>query len=129
MPIPAQSTENWGEFLGADDRFVLHYTWDAATSPVQIGERRPTCRINQGYTPDRALQIVQIVKLDQKSSSRSAGLHLGHDLPTQFHDGVAVALSRLPDGQLEVRPEADLAPGEYMLSLGPLSMQYDFSVR
>src|SRR5271165_474867 len=129
LPIPAQSTESFAEFLAADDRFVLQYRWDAATSPVQIAERRPTFRINEGYSPDRALQIVQIVKLEQKGSSRAAALHLGHDLPTQFRDGVLISLSRGPDGDLQVRPEADLAPGEYMLSLGPQSMQYDFSVR
>jgi len=129
LPMPGLQTQTLGEWLAGEDRFALHYTWDGASSRAQVSERRPTIKVNLGYKPDRGLQIVQIVKLEQKSSHRKTDLRLERGLPTEFLGGVAIDLTRGVDGELLVRPEADLAPGEYMLSLGPLAMQYDFSVR
>jgi len=122
-------TQSFGEWLVGNDGFALYYTWDGASSQALVPEHRPTFRINLNYMPDRGLRIIQIVKLHQSSSSRRTGLRLAQSLPTEFLDGVAIDLSRGLNGELLVRPEADLSPGEYMLSLGPLAMQYDFSVR
>ena len=129
LPLPGVRTLSWGEWLASDNRFAMHYTWDGATSHAQISEHRPTFRVNLAYQPDRSLRIVQIVKLEQKDSYRKTQLRIGHDVPTQFRAGVAVSLTRGMDGEILVQPDADLSPGEYLLSLGPLVSQYDFSVR
>jgi len=129
LPMPGLQTQGLGEWLTGEDRFALRYTWDGASSRAQVSEHRPTFRVNLGYTPDRGLQIVQIVKLEQKSSYRKTELRFERGLPMEFLGGVAIDLTRGSDGELLVRPEGDLAAGEYMLSLGPLALQYDFSVR
>jgi hypothetical protein len=129
LPIPGQRTMSWGHWAADDTRLEMHYTWDGATSHAQVFSRRPTFRVNLGYMPDRGLRIIQIVKLEQKATRRTSELRLSHDLPTEFRGGVAVALTRGMDGEILVQPEADLIPGEYMLSLGALATQYDFSVR
>jgi hypothetical protein len=129
LPLPGQKTMSWGQWAADDNKWELQYIWDGATSHAALSEHRPTIRVNLGYMPDRSLYIIQIVKLEQKSTYRKTELRLSHDVPTEFRGAVAVGLSRGIDGEILVQPQADLTPGEYMLSLGPLSLQYDFSVR
>jgi len=107
----------------------MHYMWAGGTSYATVSDRRPTFRINLGLLPDRALYAIQVVKLEQKGDYREASMRFSHDLPAEFQGGVGVGVSRGIEGELLVQPSADLAPGEYMLSLGALGTHYDFSVR
>ena len=58
LPIPGLSTMSWGQWSADDTRLEMHYTWDGASSHVQVSERRPTFRVNLGYLPDRGLRII-----------------------------------------------------------------------
>jgi hypothetical protein len=129
LPMPGQRTTSWGRVIFGDDRLSLHYTWEGGNSFTTVSERRPTFRVNLGYLPDRGLNAIQIVKLEQRGNYRKSELRWNHDIPAEFRGAVAVGYSRGIDGEILVQPSADLAPGEYMLSLGPLGTQYDFSVR
>jgi|SRR5580704_6271807 hypothetical protein len=129
LPMPAQRTTSWASMVFGDDRLSLRYTWAGANSFTTVSEHRPTLRVNLGYLPDRGLNAIQIVKLEQKGDYRKSALRWRQDVPAEFQGGVAVGVSRGIDGELLVQPSADLAPGEYMLSLGALGAQYDFSVR
>jgi hypothetical protein len=129
LPMPGVRTSSWGLWVSDDTRFIVDYTWEGASAHAQVTERRPAFRVNLAYLPDRALRNLQIVKLEQRSSVRKTGVRWPSDSEGEFRDPVAIAVSRGPDGELTVRPDADLAPGEYMLSLGVLVTQYDFSVR
>jgi hypothetical protein len=129
LPIPGVRTMSWGQWAADDTRPTVHYTWEGASAPALVSDRRPALRVNLGYLPDRSLRSLQIVKLDQKTSHRNTELRVHGELPTEFKGAVPIAVSRGLDGELIVRPDTDLSPGEYMLSLGPLVSQYDFSVR
>jgi hypothetical protein len=129
LPMPGQRTTSWARTIFGDDRLSLHYTWEGGSSFATVSERRPTFRVNLGYLPSRGLNAIQIVKLEQSGNYRKSELRWNHDIPAEFRGAVAVGYSRGIDGEILVQPSADLAPGEYMLSLGALGTQYDFSVR
>src|ERR1019366_6889141 len=122
----------------------IFWTFRGSHSPVQLSTNRPQFRLVCGLTGGVPLVMlcgptlkqpadVIIVRLDEKSDHREArtitgsmlGGHSGVD-PKKTTTATAV---KGEDGSWEVSPDADLKPGEYLITSGTQPQGFDFGIQ
>jgi hypothetical protein len=130
-PTPQLRTQ--GEtsfFFDVVNNADVWYNYAGSTSPVQLTDRKPVFHANLGYVLARDLEHIEIIPMRQKGHRREAHLTWSSgDMLARYPKSIPVTLAQGSDGILTITPQADLAPGEYLLSFGHVMQQFDFSVR
>jgi hypothetical protein len=117
-------------FFDVVNKADVFYEYAGTAAPVQLSDHKPVFHANLGYMLDRDLRQPEIVQLKQKNNRREAHLTWSSgDMQARFTKAVPVSVALGSDGIYTITPQADLAPGEYLLSFGRVMMKYDFSVK
>jgi hypothetical protein len=122
----------------------IFWTFRGNHSPVQLSTNRPHFRLVCGLTGGVPLLMlcgptlkqptdVIIVRLDEKADHREArtitgsmlGGHSGFD-PKKTTTATTI---KRDDGSWEVSPDADLKPGEYLITSGTQPQGFDFGIQ
>jgi hypothetical protein len=128
-PSPTLSSQSiWAFVLDPVNPAPVYYAYSGGDAPVAAG-RRPVFYINLGLRPDRDLRKLQILHLTRKGRHRQAKYSWNSEsMQGGFHGSAPLSVLVSPEGVVTVAPAADLEPGQYLLSLGPLLAKYDFTV-
>lgn len=115
------------------------WTFRGAEAPAQIGDKRPTFCIKElpilASTAGRSGRDLLIVRFDKKKDHRELQTTSGGNMFT-FKSGISkdrmpdITTKTVADGIFMVTPNADLKPGEYMVTFSALGITgYDFGIK
>jgi hypothetical protein len=114
------------------------WTFRGAEAPVQISEPKPTLLVKQSpymaNVPGHSDRDIVLVRFDKKKDHRELQTTSGGNLLT-FKSGFSkdktpdITVTRLSETIFKVTPNADLQPGEYLLTFGAGgALGYDFGI-
>jgi hypothetical protein len=122
----------------------IFWTFRGNHSPVQLSTNRPQFRLVCGLTGGVPLLTLCgptlkqptdliVVRLDEKSDHREArtitGSMLGGHSGFDSKKTTTATATKRDDGNWEVSPDADLKPGEYLITTGTQPQGFDFGIR
>jgi hypothetical protein len=122
---------------GLTPQFV--WTFRGAEAPVQIGDKKPTFYIKElpmlASTTGRTERDLIVIRFDKKKDHRELQTTNGGNMFT-FKSGISkdrmpdITTKTVADGVFMVTPNADLKPGEYMITFSALGNNgYDFGIK
>ena len=122
----------------------IFWTFRGSHSPVQLSTNRPQFRLVCGLTGGVPLLMLCgptlkqptdliVVRLDEKADHREArtitGSMLGGHSGFDSKKTTTATATKRDDGNWEVSPDADLKPGEYLITTGTQPQGFDFGIR
>jgi hypothetical protein len=122
----------------------IFWTFRGSHSPVQLSTNRPQFRLVCGLTGGVPLLMLCgptlkqptdliVVRLDEKADHREArtitGSMLGGHSGFDSKKTTTATATKRDDGNWEVSPDADLKPGEYLLTTGTQPQGFDFGIQ